>query len=106
MLFRSLANVPAEGSFTADALAPLFQGRSVNSRYFTIACMLHAGLLARADDGYLRNTPAELWKELLGLIQAGTNLLPAAMDKGAGHIAVVIPKAKKSPKKAATPASA
>jgi len=103
---KALANVPAEGSFTADALAPLFQGRSVNSRYFTIACMLHAGLLARADDGYLRNTPAELWKELLGLIQAGTNLLPAAMDKGAGHIAVVIPKAKKSPKKAATPASA
>jgi len=103
---KALAKVPAEGSFTADAFVPMFQGRSVNSRYFTIACLLHAGLLARADDGYLRNTPAELWTELLGLIEAGTNLLPAAMNQPVGHIDVLIPKTKKSPKKAATTAAA
>ena len=104
---KALAKVPAEGSFTADAFVPLFQGRSVNSRYFTIACLLHAGLLRKAEEGYARDTPAELWKELLGLIEAGTNLVPASMTKSAGHIDVVIPKtAKKSSKKAPTPATA
>lgn len=103
---KALAKIPAEGSFTAEAFVPLFQGRSVNSRYFTIACLLHAGLLRKTEEGYARNTPAELWQELLGLIQAGTNLVPASMDKAAGHIDVVIPKAKKSAKKAATPTAA
>ena len=100
-------SLPAEESFTADALAPLFQGRSVNSRFFTIACLLHAKLLRRTENGYARETPAELWTELLGLIQAGTNLLPASMDKGAGPMVVTIPKAtKKASKKVATLATA
>jgi hypothetical protein len=103
---KALAKVPADGSFTAEAFAPLFQGRSVNSRYFTLACLLHAGLLRRTDDGYVRDTPAELWRELLALIEAGTNLLPPAMDPGAGPMVVTIPKATKSAKKTATPATA
>jgi hypothetical protein len=49
---KALAKVPAEDTFAADAFAPLFLFRSVNSRYFTIACLLHAGLLRRTDDGY------------------------------------------------------
>jgi hypothetical protein len=98
---KTLAKVPAEGTFTADAFVPLFQGRSVNSRYFTIACLLHAGLLRRTEDGYVRNTPAELWQELLALIEAGTDLLPTSMPEGAGPMVITIPKAKKSPKKVA-----
>ena len=103
---KALAKISAEDTFTADAFAPLFQGRSVNSRFFTIACLLHAGLLSRTEDGYARDTPAALWSELQGLIDAGTNLLPASMDKGEGHIVVPIVKAtKKSPKKAVAPAN-
>lgn len=103
---KALANVPAEGSFTAEAFAPLFYGRSVNSRYFTLACLLHAGLLRKTEEGYVRDTPAELWRELLALIEAGTNLLPPAMPEGAAAMVVTIPKeAKKSAKKTATPAT-
>jgi len=104
---KALAKTPAEESFTAEAFVPLFLHRSVNSRYFTIACLLHAGLLRRADDGYVRNTPAELWSELQALIDVGTDLLPPSMDKGAGHIDVTIPKAaKRSARKPATTAIA
>lgn len=100
---KALAKVPAEDTFTAEAFVPLFQGRSVNSRYFTIACLLHAGLLRRTEDNYVRNTPAELWQELLALIEAGTDLLPPAMAEGAGPMVVTIPKPTKSAKKAAAP---
>ncbi len=107
---KALAKVPAEGTFTAEAFVLLFQGRSVNSRYFTIACLLHAGLLARTEEGYVRDTPTALWSELQTLIEAGTDLLPASMPEGAGPMVVTvvpaIPKAaKKSPKKAVTPAT-
>lgn len=103
---KALAKVPTDGSFTAEAFAPLFYGRSVNSRYFTIACLLHAGLLRRTDDGYVRDTPAELWRELLALIEAGTNLLPPSMEPGAGPMVVTIPKVTKLAKKPAAPATA
>lgn len=102
---KALAKIPAEDTFAADAFGPLFYGRSVNSRYFTIACLLHAGLLRRTEDGYARNTPAELWTELLALIEAGTNLLPPTMDPGAGPMVVTIPKTSKPVKKSATPAA-
>jgi hypothetical protein len=101
---KALAKVPAEGSFTAEAFVPLFQGRSVNSRYFTLACLLHAGLLRRTEEGYVRNTPTELWQELQALIEAGTDLLPPAMPEGAGPM--VVRATKKSSKKAAAPAIA
>lgn len=100
---KALAKIPADDSFTAEAFAPLFQGRSVNSRYFTLACLLHAGLLRRTEEGYARDTPAELWQELQGLIEAGASLLPASMAQGAGPMVVTIPKATKSAKKAGRP---
>ncbi|WP_301103317.1 hypothetical protein [Propionivibrio sp.] len=49
---KALAKLPTESSFTADAFAPMFQGRSVNNRYFTFACLLGAGFLCRTDKGY------------------------------------------------------
>jgi hypothetical protein len=104
---KVLAKVPAEAPFTADALIPMFQGRSVNNRYFSIACLLGAGFLARTTSGYIRNTPVALWEELQRLIDAGTNLPPAAMGQGARHNVVKVgavpkdsPVAKKSGKKA------
>jgi hypothetical protein len=108
-----LAKVPADSSFTADALTPMFLGRSVNNRYFSIACLVGAGFFARTASGYMRNMPAELWEELQSLIDAGTNLVPAAMGQGVGHNAVKLvsavpkasPVAKKSAKKPAAPAA-
>ena len=100
---KALAKVPAADSFTAEAFVPLFQGRSVNTRYFTIACLLHAGLLRRTEEGYVRNAPAELWQEPLALIEAGTDLLPASMDNRSAHIVVPIPKAPKTAKKVGRP---
>ena len=95
---KVLATVPAESSFTADALIPMFLGRSVNNRYFSIACLLGAGFFARTASGYIRNTPTELWEELQGLIDAGTNLQPATMGQGAGHNAAKVPAASAVPK--------
>lgn len=100
---KALATIPAEGTFAADAFAPLFQGRSVNSRYFTLACLLHAGLLRRTEEGYVRNAPAELWQELLALIEAGTDLLPASMDNKPAHIVAPVPKTPKTAKNVGRP---
>jgi hypothetical protein len=100
---KALAKIPTEDSFAADAFAPLFQGRSVNSRYFTIACLIHAGILHRTDDGYTRATPTELWRELQVAIDADANLLPASMVQSAGHIVVPVFKTTKSGKKAGRP---
>jgi hypothetical protein len=100
---KALSKIPTEGTFAADAFAPLFQGRSVNTRYFTIACLLHAGLLCRTEDGYIRNAPPELWQELQAAIDGSANLLPASMVHSAGHIVVPVFKTTKSGKKAGRP---
>jgi hypothetical protein len=103
---KALAKVPEQDAFKAPALTPVFAGRSVNTMYFVISALLSIGLLRRAEpveNGYVRNTPAELLSELEALIQAGTDLLPAAMDSGAAPMVVTIPK--KSSKKTATPAT-
>jgi hypothetical protein len=106
---KALAKVPEQDAFKAPALAPVFAGRSVNTMYFVISALLSIGLLRRADpveNGYVRNTPAELLQELQALIEAGTDLSPPAMDPGTAPMVVTIPKAtKKSPKKTATPAT-
>lgn len=102
----ALAKVPVDDAFKAPALAPVFAGRSVNTMYFVISALLSTGLLRRADpveNGYVRNTPAELLQELQALIEAGTDLLPPAMPEGAGPM--VVKAAKKSSKKTATPAT-
>lgn len=93
---KALAKIPAEGTFTADAFAPLFQGRSVNSRYFTLACLLHARLLQRTEKGYVRNTPVELWQELQGMIQEGVDPVPLGMEKAVEPIAVPSTKPTKT----------
>ncbi len=106
----ALSKVPEQDAFKPAALAPVFAGRSVNTMYFVIAALVKIGLLRHADpveSGYVRNVPTELLKELSSLIDAKTDLLPPSMDKAAGPMVVAIPKAaKKSPKKAATPAAA
>lgn len=102
----ALSKVPEQEAFKAPALAPVFAGRSVNSLYFVISALLSIGLLRRADpveNGYVRNVPAELLQELQALIQAGTDLLPPAMDDKPAHIVVKVPK---SPKKPAAPVTA
>ncbi len=94
---KVLAKVPAEEAFTGAAFAPLFAGRSVNGRYFALACMLHAGLLRRTEDGYVRDTPTEWWTKLQGAIDASKNLPVESMGQVAGDMAE--PTAKKSTKK-------
>ena len=100
---KALTKIPAEDTFSAEAFVPLFRGRSVNSRYFTLACLLHAGILRRTEDGYARNSPAELWQELQAAIDGDANLLPASMVQSAGHIVVPVFKTTKSGKKAGRP---
>jgi hypothetical protein len=102
----ALSKVAKQDAFKASALAPVFAGRSVNTMFFVISALVSTGLLRRADpveNGYVRNTPAELLQELQALIQAGTDLLPPAMPEGAAPMVVTIPK--KSSKKIATPAT-
>jgi hypothetical protein len=104
---KALAKVPEHEAFKAPALASVFAGRSVNTMFFVISALVSTGLLRRADpveNGYVRNVPAELLTELQALIEAGTDLLPASMPEGAGPMVVKV--AKKSPKKAAAPATA
>ena len=102
---KVLADVPADKSFSADALAPMFLHRSVNSRYFTIACLLHAGLLRRTEEGYIRHTPTQWLSELQALIEAGTHVPSMSMGKSSDPVTTMTPKAsgaaKKSPKKTA-----
>lgn len=102
----ALSKVPEPDAFKPSALAPAFAGRSVNTMYFVIAALLHCGLLRRADpveNGYVRNTPAELLQELQSLIEAGTDLSPPSMDPGAAPMVVTITKAPKSAKKSGRP---
>lgn len=106
---KALAKVPEQEAFKPSALAPAFAGRSVNSMYFVLAALLHCQLLRRADpveNGYVRNVPAELLKEVSSLIDVATDLVPPSMDQNAGPMVVTIPKAtKKSTKKSAVPAA-
>lgn len=97
---QALTSIPANAAFTVSALKSVFAGRSVNTMYFVLAAILDTGLLRRADpaeDGYVRNTPQEWWRELSALIAAGTSLVPDSMDQRHGHRDSVPPKsAKKS----------
>lgn len=108
-LEQALASIPADGSFKASVLAPLFRGRSTNNLHFSIAVLLHCGLLKKAErseDGYVRNVPDALWKELTALIAAGTDLpVPAVGPSGGGKASAPF-KPAKSAKKVAAGASA
>lgn len=96
-LEHALASVPADGAFNASLLKPLFQGRSTNNLHFSIAVLLDCGLLKQVEEGYVRNVPEALWKELTALIAAGTDLAAQAMEPSDGDKAsATIPAEKKS----------
>lgn len=96
-LEHALASVPADGAFKASLLKPLFKGRSTNNLHFSIAVLLDCGLLKQAEEGYVRNVPEALWKELTALIAAGTDLAIPAMEPSDGDKAsATIPAEKKS----------
>lgn len=107
-LEQALASVPAESPFKASTLAPLFRGRSTNNLHFSIAVLLHCGLLRKAEpseDGYVRATPVALWKELTALITAGTDIEVPSMEPSAGAKEVAPAKSAKAAKKSAAPAT-
>ncbi len=105
---KALSAVPAESPFKASVLAPLFRGRSTNNLHFSVAVLLHCGLLKKGEDtaeGYVRNVPDALWKELTALITAGTDLAVPAMGPSAGTKEVAPAKSAKGSKKVAAPAT-
>ena len=107
-LEQALSAVPADAAFKASILAPLFRGRSTNNLHFSIAVLLHCGLLRKAEDtaeGYVRSVPDTLWKELTALIAAGTDIEVPSMEPSAGAREVAPAKSAKAAKKSAAPAT-
>ncbi len=107
-LEQALASIPADGAFKASVLAPLFRGRSTNNLHFSIAVLLHCGLLKKAEppaEGYVRSTPDVFWKELSALISAGTDLSVPSMEPSAASKEAAPAKPPKSAKKSAAPAT-
>ncbi len=105
---RALASVPADGAFKASVLKPLFVGRSTNNLHFSIAVLLHCGLLKKAEppaEGYVRNVPEAFWKELSALISAGTDLPVPSMGPSAVTTEAAPAKPTKAAKKSAAPAT-
>lgn len=86
---KALADIPADGTFTAAALAPIAEGKSVNTSSFIGAALLAEGLIIRSEKvarSYERNTDTAVWwSRLRALIEAGTNLAVTPIDKPAGH---------------------
>jgi hypothetical protein len=85
---KALANIPADGTFTAAALAPIAEGRSVNTASFIGAALLAEGLIVRSEKvarSYERGNPANWWSQLQALIEAGSNLTPSPMPHTVGH---------------------
>jgi hypothetical protein len=86
---KALSGIPAEGTFTAAALAPIAVGKSVNTSSFIGAALLAEGLIVRSEKvarSYERNPDtAEWWSSLRVLIEAGTNLAVTPIDKPVGH---------------------
>ena len=87
---KALAGIPPDGAFTAAALAPIAEGKSVNTSSFIGAALLAEGLIVRSEKvarSYERGNPAVWWAALRKLIEAQTNLDVPPMDKPAGHSA-------------------
>lgn len=85
---KALSGIPIDGTFTAAALAPIAEGKSVNTSSFIGAALLAEGLIVRSEKvarSYERGNPANWWTSLQVLIAAGTNLTVTPMDKPAGH---------------------
>lgn len=86
---KALPGIPAYETFTAAALAPIAEGKSVNTSSFIGAALLAEGLIVRSEKvarSYERNTDTTLWwSELKKLIEAKTNLDVPPIDKSAKH---------------------
>lgn len=96
---KALSAIPVDGAFKASILKPLFAGRSTNNLHFSIAVLLHCGLLKKAEpseDGNVRNVPDALWKELTALIAAGTDIEVPTMGPSADTKSKPAKTAKKS----------
>lgn len=110
-LEQALSGIPTDGAFKASVLAPLFRGRSTNNLHFSMAVLLHCGLLKKAEppaEGYVRSVPDVLWKELNALIAGKVDLPVPAMGPSAGNEATVpttLAKASKKAPKSAAPAA-
>lgn len=73
---KALAGIPPDGAFTAAALAPIAEGKSVNTSSFIGAALLAEGLIVRSEKvarSYERGNPANWWNALRALIEAQTN---------------------------------
>lgn len=102
-LEQAIASIPADCAFKASVLKPLFAGRSTNNLHFSLAVLLHCGLLKKAEpptEGYLRNVPEGWWSELSAQVSRNVDLPVPAM--------ALSPEAKlksvKPAKKSAAPA--
>ncbi len=107
-LEQALASVPVDGAFKASVLAPLFRGVSTNNLHFSLAALLHCGLLKKAEppaEGYVRSVPDVLWKELTALIAGNVDLPVPTMGPSAASKEVVPSKPARSAKKTAAPAA-
>jgi hypothetical protein len=102
---KVLSGIPAEGAFTAAALAPIAEGKSVNTSSFIGAALLAEGLIVRSEKvarSYERNPDTTVWwSELRVLIEAGTNLAVTPIDKPATNKGGVEGKGKPAKKKPA-----
>ena len=102
---KALANIPADGTFTAAALAPIAIGKSVNTSSFVGAALLSEGLIQRSEKvvrSYERNpNTAEWWSDLRALIDGCVSLDVPPMDKPAGHNGGVTAKVKPGKKSVA-----
>ena len=105
-LEQALSAVPADGAFKASVLAPMFYGRSANNLHFSIAVLLHCGLLKKAEppaEGYVRSVPDVLWKELTTLIAGNVDLTVPSIGPSAATKDAAPAKSAKSAKKVAAP---
>jgi len=104
-----MSKVPAGEAFKAAALNPILVGRSVNTPSFIAAALVAEGLIVRSEKVarcYERGNADMWWKEMLRLIEAKTNLIPAPTADTAGHEVKEEGKAKSPKKTRATPAAA
>lgn len=103
----ALADIPADRTFNASALAPIALGMSVNTFSFIAAALLAEGLIARSETAarcYRRNSAEDWWREMQALIAAGVSLEPSLIGQSASHSGSGVGKDK--PPKRVKPTSA
>jgi hypothetical protein len=80
---KVLGKVPAEQTFTAAALAKLYESASTCSPGFLGACLLHCGVIARSPEGrsYVKHSDPVFWEKVTGLIRSGVSLKPVIQTR-------------------------